>query len=161
MTSDEMDIIGTNDGAGLGGDRDTTNVFESSNLAASVITTIGEEHMAAFGGSLETIAEAKAGITKHGRPVDLFLLISRTLFSIYSKAASLSSPVVLASSVGSGRLVHQSKASPTKMGLGFVRLVTLLYKVKKMINHLKKLLHNKAEAFLSNDYYESHLEWID
>ncbi|KAH0934676.1 hypothetical protein HID58_011793 [Brassica napus] len=135
MTSDEMDIIGTNDGAGLGGDRDTTNVFESSNLAASVITTIGEERMAALGGSLETIAEAKAGITKHGRPVGLggpFLAHIKDI--IYSKAASLSSPVVLASSIGSGRLVHQSKASPTKMGLGFVSLVTLLYKVKKMIN---------------------------
>ena len=61
--------------AGLGGDRDTTNVFESSNLAASVITTIGEERMAALGGSLETIAEAKAGITKHGRPVRWLLLL--------------------------------------------------------------------------------------
>nr|VDC63676.1 unnamed protein product [Brassica rapa] len=120
MTSDEMDIIGTNDGAGLGGDRDTTNVFESSNLAASVITTIGEEHMAAFGGSLETIAEAKAGITKHGRPVGLVF----TLKQLHCRHRF----------VGSGRLVHQSKASPTKMGLGFVRLVTLLYKVKKMIN---------------------------
>ncbi|CAN7125996.1 unnamed protein product [Brassica rapa subsp. narinosa] len=91
MTSDEMDIIGTNDGAGLGGDRDTTNVFESSNLAASVITTI---------------AEAKAGITKHGRPVGLggpFLAHIKDI--IYSKAASLSSPVVLASSIGSGRLI--------------------------------------------------------
>ncbi|CDY13885.1 BnaA09g43870D [Brassica napus] len=29
------------------------------------------------------------------------------------------------------------------------------------LSSLKKLLHNKAEAFLSNDYYESHLEWID
>lgn len=55
--------------AGLGGARDATNVIESSNLAASVITTIGEEHMAALGGSLESIAEAKSGITKHGRPV--------------------------------------------------------------------------------------------
>ncbi|KAL0755626.1 hypothetical protein Bca101_093294 [Brassica carinata] len=26
---------------------------------------------------------------------------------------------------------------------------------------MKKLLHRKAEAFLSNDYYESHLAWMD
>jgi folylpolyglutamate synthase len=61
--------------AGLGGARDATNVIESSNLAASVITTIGEEHMAALGGSLESIAEAKSGIIKHGRPVRWFLCV--------------------------------------------------------------------------------------
>ncbi|KAF9614944.1 hypothetical protein IFM89_021374 [Coptis chinensis] len=54
--------------AGLGGARDATNVFTSSELAASVITTIGEEHLAALGGSLESIAMAKSGIIKHGRP---------------------------------------------------------------------------------------------
>lgn len=61
--------------AGLGGARDATNFIESSNLAASVITTIGEEHMAALGGSLESIADAKSGIIKHGRPVRWFLCV--------------------------------------------------------------------------------------
>ncbi|CAN0891799.1 Dihydrofolate synthetase [Linum grandiflorum] len=55
--------------AGLGGARDATNILSSSDLAVSVITTIGEEHVAALGGSLESIAMAKAGIIKHGRPV--------------------------------------------------------------------------------------------
>ncbi|KAL0737248.1 hypothetical protein Bca4012_013458 [Brassica carinata] len=89
--------------AGLGGARDATNVIESSNLAASVITTIGEEHMAALGGSLESIAEAKSGITKHGRPVVLggpFLPHIEDI--LRSKATSMSSPVVLASNIGSG-----------------------------------------------------------
>lgn len=58
--------------AGLGGARDATNVISSSDLAASVITTIGEEHLAALGGSLESIAIAKSGIIKHGRPVRWF-----------------------------------------------------------------------------------------
>lgn len=44
--------------AGLGGARDATNIISSSGLVASVITTIGEEHLAALGGSLETIAMA-------------------------------------------------------------------------------------------------------
>lgn len=60
---------------GLGGARDATNVISSSNLLASVITTIGEEHMDALGGSLESIAMAKSGIVKHGRPVRSFLLL--------------------------------------------------------------------------------------
>ncbi|KAI3716794.1 hypothetical protein L1987_67945 [Smallanthus sonchifolius] len=48
--------------AGLGGARDATNIISSSDLAASVITTISEEHLAALGGSLESIAVAKSGI---------------------------------------------------------------------------------------------------
>uniref|UniRef100_M4D9M8 Uncharacterized protein n=1 Tax=Brassica campestris TaxID=3711 RepID=M4D9M8_BRACM len=181
MTSDEMDIIGTNDGAGLGGDRDTTNVFESSNLAASVITTIGEERMAALGGSLETIAEAKAGITKHGRPVGLggpFLAHIKDI--IYSKAASLSSPVVLASSIGSIvelcdvnlRMLGNHQLQNDVLPHVYLRdqgmlhfssqILAMCIEVIHYIFHsLKKLLHNKAEAFLSNDYYESHLEWMD
>ncbi|KAI5394289.1 hypothetical protein KIW84_061107 [Lathyrus oleraceus] len=55
--------------AGLGGARDATNIISSSGLAAAVITTVGEEHLAALGGSLETIAMAKAGIIKQARPV--------------------------------------------------------------------------------------------
>ncbi|KAE8664048.1 Folylpolyglutamate synthetase family protein isoform 2 [Hibiscus syriacus] len=55
--------------AGLGGARDATNIISSSDLAVSIITTIGEEHLAALGGSLESIAMAKAGIIKNGRPV--------------------------------------------------------------------------------------------
>ncbi|KAJ1281972.1 hypothetical protein BS78_03G014100 [Paspalum vaginatum] len=55
--------------AGLGGARDATNVIQSTELAASVITTVGREHLAALGGSLQSIAIAKAGIIKQGRPV--------------------------------------------------------------------------------------------
>lgn len=58
--------------AGLGGARDATNVLCNTELAASVITSIGEEHLAALGGSLESIAVAKSGIIKHGRPVGYF-----------------------------------------------------------------------------------------
>lgn len=58
----------------MGGARDATNVITSSGLAISVITTIGEEHMAALGGSLESIAMAKSGIIKHGCPVMWFCL---------------------------------------------------------------------------------------
>lgn len=61
--------------AGFGGARDATNIISSSDLAASVITTIGEEHLAALGGSLESIAVAKSGIIKHGRPVKLFSVV--------------------------------------------------------------------------------------
>ena len=54
---------------GLGGIRDATNVLESRNLEAAVITHIGEEHIEALGGSIETIIEAKAGIAHKDRPV--------------------------------------------------------------------------------------------
>ncbi|XP_021616708.1 dihydrofolate synthetase isoform X2 [Manihot esculenta] len=87
--------------AGLGGARDATNIICSSGLAASVITSIGEEHLMALGGSLESIAMAKAGIIKHGRPLVLggpFLPhIERIL---RNKASLMHSPVVSASDSG-------------------------------------------------------------
>ncbi|XP_038905573.1 dihydrofolate synthetase [Benincasa hispida] len=87
--------------AGLGGARDATNIICSSGLAAAVITSIGEEHMAALGGSLESIATAKAGIIKRGCPAILggpFLpSIERIL---RDKALSMSSPVISASGPG-------------------------------------------------------------
>ncbi|KAM4076175.1 hypothetical protein ACJW30_12G043200 [Castanea mollissima] len=87
--------------AGLGGARDATNIISSSGLAASVITTIGEEHLAALGGSLESIALAKSGIIKHGCPLVLggpFLPHIECI--LRDKALSMSSPVVSASDAG-------------------------------------------------------------
>ncbi|KAM4076177.1 hypothetical protein ACJW30_12G043400 [Castanea mollissima] len=87
--------------AGLGGARDATNIISSSGLAASVITTIGEEHLAALGGSLESIAMAKSGINKHGCPLVLggpFLPHIECI--LRDKALSMSSPVVSASYAG-------------------------------------------------------------
>ncbi|XP_007038953.2 PREDICTED: dihydrofolate synthetase isoform X2 [Theobroma cacao] len=87
--------------AGLGGARDATNIISSSELAASIITTIGEEHLAALGGSLESIAMAKAGIIKHGRPLILggpFLPHIDCI--LRDKALSMSSPIVSASDSG-------------------------------------------------------------
>ncbi|KAK9145596.1 hypothetical protein Sjap_005499 [Stephania japonica] len=87
--------------AGLGGSRDATNVFCSSSLLAAVITTIGEEHLAALGGSLESIAMAKSGIIKHGRPVVLGGPFEQRIEQILrDKANSSSAPVILASDSG-------------------------------------------------------------
>ncbi|XP_027334194.1 dihydrofolate synthetase [Abrus precatorius] len=87
--------------AGLGGARDATNIISSSGLAASVITTVGEEHLAALGGSLETIAMAKAGIIKQDRPLVLggpFLPHIERI--IRDKALTMDSPVVSACDTG-------------------------------------------------------------
>ncbi|KAF2551201.1 hypothetical protein F2Q68_00035874 [Brassica cretica] len=115
--------------AGLGGARDATNVIESTNLAASVITTIGEEHMAALGGSLESIAEAKSGITKHGRPVVLGgPFLPRIEDILRSKAASMSSPVVLASNIGSGSSI---KGIINKDGIGLCQSCDIVIQSEK------------------------------
>ncbi|XVF12624.1 hypothetical protein REPUB_Repub08aG0135000 [Reevesia pubescens] len=87
--------------AGLGGARDATNIISSSELAASIITTIGEEHLAALGGSLESIAMAKAGIIKHGRPLILGGPLLPHIDSILrDRASSMSSHIVSASDAG-------------------------------------------------------------
>ncbi|KAM4068822.1 hypothetical protein ACB094_12G041900 [Castanea mollissima] len=82
--------------AGLGGARDATNIISSSGLAA-----IGEEHLAALGGSLESIAMAKSGIIKHGCPLVLggpFLPHIECI--LRDNALSMSSPVVSVSDAG-------------------------------------------------------------
>ncbi|CAI8605613.1 unnamed protein product [Vicia faba] len=92
--------------AGLGGARDATNIISSSGLIAAVITTVGEEHLAALGGSLETIAMAKAGIIKQGRPLVLggpFLPHIEQI--IREKAVTMDSPVVSAYDAGNSLAV--------------------------------------------------------
>ncbi|EYU19621.1 hypothetical protein ABFS82_06G103100 [Erythranthe guttata] len=87
--------------AGLGGARDATNVLTSSDLAASIITNIGTDHLAALGGSLESIAVAKSGIIKEQRPLVLggpFLPHIERI--IRDKALSMRSPVISASDPG-------------------------------------------------------------
>ncbi|XP_043696917.1 dihydrofolate synthetase isoform X1 [Telopea speciosissima] len=123
--------------AGLGGARDATNVFSSLGLATSVITTIGEEHLAALGGSIESIAIAKSGIIKHGRPLVLggpFIpYIERIL---RDKASSMSSPVVSASDAGNRSTmggIGRDKGKP--------------YQLCDIVIHIKKDLQLFVELF--------------
>ncbi|KAL0403212.1 UNVERIFIED_CONTAM: Dihydrofolate synthetase [Sesamum radiatum] len=93
--------VSTPDHAGLGGARDATNVISSSDLAASIITNIGEEHLAALGGSLESIALAKSGIIKEGRPLVLGgPFLPHIEHIIRDKALFMCSPVISASDPG-------------------------------------------------------------
>ncbi|GKX27998.1 bifunctional folylpolyglutamate synthase/dihydrofolate synthase [Vallitalea longa] len=55
---------------GLGGRLDSTNIIE--NPVVSVITSIGYDHIAILGNTIEEIAREKAGIIKHGRPTVLY-----------------------------------------------------------------------------------------
>ncbi|KAL4384771.1 hypothetical protein GQ457_15G002570 [Hibiscus cannabinus] len=104
--------------AGLGGARDATNVISSSELAVSIITTIGEEHLAALGGSLESIAMAKAGIIKNGRPLILggpFLPHIDCI--LRERASSMSSPIISASDGGirtTVKGISMSKGRPSQ-----------------------------------------------
>ncbi|KRK46278.1 bifunctional folylpolyglutamate synthase/dihydrofolate synthase [Dellaglioa algida] len=51
---------------GLGGKYDSTNIIDP---ILSVITTIGLDHMKILGDTIEKIAQQKAGIIKHNRPL--------------------------------------------------------------------------------------------
>ncbi|KAL3365740.1 hypothetical protein AABB24_010738 [Solanum stoloniferum] len=87
--------------AGLGGARDATNVISGPDLAISIITTVGEEHLDALGGSLESIAVAKSGIVKNGRPLVIGgPFVPSIEYILRRKASSMSSPVVSASDLG-------------------------------------------------------------
>jgi dihydrofolate synthase len=54
---------------GVGGSTDATNVVPASHTAASVLCSLGDDHLDALGGSLASVAAAKAGITRFRRPV--------------------------------------------------------------------------------------------
>ncbi|KAM3271568.1 hypothetical protein ACQJBY_042017 [Aegilops geniculata] len=87
--------------AGLGGARDATNVIRNSELAAAVITTVGKEHLAALGGSLQSIAVAKSGIIKERRPVVIGGPFSTDIEQIIRDRAFLTqSPVISACDAG-------------------------------------------------------------
>ncbi|XP_078174689.1 folylpolyglutamate synthetase family protein isoform X1 [Carex rostrata] len=83
--------------AGLGGARDATNVIRSSELALSIITSIGKEHLEALGGSLQSVAMAKSGIIKEDRPVVIGGLLEPDIeVIIRERARLLHSPVLSA-----------------------------------------------------------------
>nr|POE45608.1 dihydrofolate synthetase [Quercus suber] len=85
--------------AGLGGARDATNIISSSGLAASVITTIGEEHLAALGEHEQEQEEIyvvkKTSMLVLGGP-----FLPHIECILRDKALSMSSPVVSASDAG-------------------------------------------------------------
>jgi len=54
---------------GLGGRLDATNALPDSAIAVSVITSIGLDHLAMLGGSLESIVKEKCGIVRRDVPV--------------------------------------------------------------------------------------------
>jgi len=80
---------------GLGGARDATNVISAKGLAAAVIVGIGTEHLAALGGSLESIALAKSGIIKDGRPVCRCCLLASSPSQVSWKEYKDSTLIVL------------------------------------------------------------------
>ncbi|KAF3794601.1 Dihydrofolate synthetase [Nymphaea thermarum] len=86
---------------GLGGARDATNVLPGTSIAASVITTIDEEHLSALGGSLENIAIAKSGIIKEGCPVVIGgPFLSQIEQILREKATMMGSPLISACDSG-------------------------------------------------------------
>ncbi|KAL6503892.1 hypothetical protein OROGR_025815 [Orobanche gracilis] len=123
--------------AGLGGARDATNVLSNSDLAVSIITNIGAEHLAALGGSLGTVAVAKSGIIKERRPLILggpfFPHIERI---IRDKAMSMSSPVVSASDPGNKSVVK-----------GFSRTREMPHQLCDILLLMQKDIHMFIELF--------------
>jgi dihydrofolate synthase/folylpolyglutamate synthase len=81
---------------GLGGRLDSTNVITP---LVSVITSIGRDHQALLGDTLELIAGEKAGIIKPGIPVIIGEFRSATWPVFQAKARSCNAPLLLASEV--------------------------------------------------------------
>ncbi|KAL7612096.1 dihydrofolate synthetase isoform X1 [Lactuca sativa] len=123
--------------AGLGGARDATNIISGSDVAVSIITTIGEEHVAALGGSLETITVAKSGIIKHGRPVVLGgPYLPHIELILRNKASSCCSPVISASDPGNTSVIK-----------GITNVSGIPFQVSDIILHINRDLQLCFEAY--------------
>jgi dihydrofolate synthase/folylpolyglutamate synthase len=77
---------------GLGGRLDATNVVHS---LATAITSIGIDHAAFLGDSLETVAAEKAGIIKRGVPVVTGPLPAVALRVVEERAGELDAPLAV------------------------------------------------------------------
>ena len=64
---------------GLGGRLDATNIIDPE---ASVITSVGLDHMDVLGDSISKIAREKAGIIKHGKPLIIGNLSEEASFEV-------------------------------------------------------------------------------
>ena len=92
---------------GMGGRLDATNVVDP---LACAITSIGFDHMAYLGETIEQIAAEKAGIIKPGRAVVCGDLPPAALAVVRSRAAALGSPVIVAGEAVTVRRTRQSLA---------------------------------------------------
>ena len=75
---------------GMGGLLDSTNVCQP---LLTAITTVGLDHVALLGDSLEAIAQQKAGIIKHGVPIVNGRLEPEALAVVEQKAAEKDAPL--------------------------------------------------------------------
>ena len=75
---------------GLGGRLDATNIVRP---AASVLVSIGLDHVAILGGTLAAIAHEKAGIIKPGTPVVVGTMAPEPLRTIEAVAVDRASPI--------------------------------------------------------------------
>jgi len=75
---------------GMGGLLDSTNVCQP---LLTAITTVGLDHVALLGDSLEAIAQQKAGIIKHGVPIVTGRLEPEALAVVKQKAAEKDAPL--------------------------------------------------------------------
>jgi dihydrofolate synthase/folylpolyglutamate synthase len=97
---------------GLGGRLDATNVVDDP--LATIITTVGLDHLEFLGSSIEKIAAEKAGIIKRGVPVIVGPQTREALRVIERQAARLAAPIRIAGEHWSaneerGRLVYQDE----------------------------------------------------
>jgi hypothetical protein len=65
---------------GVGGSTDATNVFESKDLAAAVLTALGDDHLDALGGSLGSVAAAKVRVGPFTSTGDCYIRHNKCTF---------------------------------------------------------------------------------
>lgn len=121
--------------AGMGGRLDSTNVIEESVL--SVITGIDLDHTAVLGGTVEKIAEEKAGIIKKGCPVLFGSGTESARFVAKKRASEMNSPFYTADYSMLGEADYSVDGTRFTYGDTFYELALLgEYQTKNAVNVL-------------------------
>lgn len=116
---------------GMGGRLDATNIITP---LVSVITTIGKDHTAFLGETLELIAGEKAGIIKKGTPVVIGEFHKETWPVFEQKAKAMGSDIVIASEDEFADKISDLTGSYQKQN---IRTVCKTIEVLKKVSHFE------------------------
>lgn len=129
---------------GLGGRLDATNIIDP---VASVITSVGMDHMDVLGDSILKIAREKAGIIKHGKPVIIGNLLEETEAEVAQIATNKNSSLYRAMDLypeflnGKIRLTADNRVliidAPSRKKTDAINASIVFQTIKGVNNHLE------------------------
>ena len=142
---------------GLGGRLDATNTLE--NLAATVITKIGLDHIAVLGDTIEKIAEEKCGILRSCPAVTTPYQEANALKVIESKSQNLIIPDVSCLKVDGNTYIYKGEKFELSL-LGDFQIENSLVAIETVRNSGYDISYDTIYKGIKNAFFPARLEVI-